>query len=225
MTVSPPSGETGAWRVGDRAAGVGMATGSGISLAKNAFNVNFDDINVDLGPIESLEFVPDLGLVVSVVSGIYIAVDWIVHHPQEAHFIQPVLIVATVLADHRVQPGHPRRAPFQPRPGQHPARSIHHLDVVIFLRPVISHEQLHRPLLPSTPDLGSPRENHQRPNKRVLTPPQGGHDIPAAIYSPGHRRGHDLGLGLPEGAQEPTVLTRRRLPEPSLPDGRPVSSY
>jgi hypothetical protein len=38
----------------------------------------------------------------------------------------------------------------------------------------------------------------------------GGHDIPAAIDSPGHRQGHDLLQGLK--AQGQKVLTRRRPP-------------
>jgi hypothetical protein len=42
---------------------------------------------------------------------------------------------------------------------------------------------------------------------------------------PVHRQGHDLAVGLPEGAREATVLTCQRLPDPSLPDGRPVSSH
>jgi hypothetical protein len=53
------------------------------------------------------------------------------------------------------------------------------------------------------------RENYQRPNETVLTP-AGGHDIPAAINSPGHRQGHGLSSGLK--AQEPNVLTCRRPP-------------
>jgi hypothetical protein len=71
------------------------------------------------------------------------------HHPQAPAGLDPdphhqaVLVVAGVLADHRVQPGHPGRALFQPRPGQYPAAGVHYLDVVILLRPVISHEQLH----------------------------------------------------------------------------------
>ena len=55
---------------------------------------------------------------------------------------------------------------------------------------------------------GAP-ENHQQPNKTVLTP-HGGHDIPAAINSPGNRQGHGLCIGLK--AQEQQVLTCRRPP-------------
>ena len=81
------------------------------------------------------------------------------------------------------------------------------------------------PVLDASTSHGSPRENHQRPNKPVLTPHTGGHDIPAAIYSPGHRQGHDLSSGLPKDARGGAVLTCRRLPDPSLPDGRLVNSY
>jgi uncharacterized protein YukE/ElaB/YqjD/DUF883 family membrane-anchored ribosome-binding protein len=87
MTVSPPSGDHGLWRTGDRIAGVGMAAGSGVSIAKNAFGVDFSSIEVDLGPIQSLEFVPDVGLAVSVIAGVYVTVDWVIHNPQEAHFL------------------------------------------------------------------------------------------------------------------------------------------
>jgi uncharacterized protein YukE len=87
MVASPPAGDQGAWRTADRLAGVGAMTGSGISIAKNAFGVDFSSIEVDLGPIESLEFVPDVGLVISVVSGIYFTVDWAIHNPKEAEYL------------------------------------------------------------------------------------------------------------------------------------------
>jgi uncharacterized protein YukE len=83
--ILPPSGDKGAWRVGDQAAGAAVAVGSGVSVAKNAMGVNFDELS--LGPLDSLEFVPDVGLVVAVAGGIYMTVDWVVHHPQEAHYI------------------------------------------------------------------------------------------------------------------------------------------
>jgi hypothetical protein len=57
--------------------------------------------------------------------------------------------------------------------------------------------------------VGSQQENNQQPNKTVLTP-HGGHDIPAAINSPGSRQGHGLCMGLK--AQEEQVLTCRRPP-------------
>jgi hypothetical protein len=42
---------------------------------------------------------------------------------------------------------------------------------------------------------------------------------------PASRQGHDLSSGLPKGARGGAVLTCRRLPDPSLPDGRPVNSH
>jgi hypothetical protein len=66
----------------------------------------------------------------------------------------------------------------------------------------------------------SQRENHQRPNETALTP-AGGHDIPAAINSPGHRQGHGLSPGLK--VQIEGVLTCQRLPDPSLPYGDPLA--
>jgi uncharacterized protein YukE len=83
--ISPPQGDKGAWRTADRFAGGAVAVGSVPSLAKNAFNVDFGDLS--LGPLESLDFVPDVGLVVAVAGGIYMTVDWAVHHPQEVHYI------------------------------------------------------------------------------------------------------------------------------------------
>lgn len=87
MTISPPKGDQGLWRAGDRIAGVGIGAGSGISIAKNAFGVDFSSIEVDLGPIQSLEFVPDVGVAISVIAGVYVTVDWVIHHPQEARYL------------------------------------------------------------------------------------------------------------------------------------------
>ena len=97
---------------------------------------------------------------------------------------------------------HPGRALGQPPLRQHLPGLVHHLDVVMILGPVITHDTA-APALPSamSKHVSSQRENHQQPNKTVLTPP-GGHDIPAAINSPGHRQGHGLSSGL--NAQEPT---------------------
>ena len=78
------------------------------------------------------------------------------------------------------------------------------------LSPVIAHEQPHQfSRLKCRITVSSLRENHQRPNETVLTP-AGGHDIPAAINSPGHRQGHGLFTGLQ--ARRTTVLTCRRPP-------------
>ena len=85
------------------------------------------------------------------------------------------------------------------------------------MRPRVARPQPSHPprtaasVLPSTMSKpgSSLRENNQRPNKTVLTP-AGGHDIPAAINSPGHRQGHDLSAGLE--ALGTKVLTCRRPP-------------
>jgi len=78
-------------------------------------------------------------------------------------------------------------------------------------------------LPPEMPDpVSSLRENDQRPNETVLTPPSA-HDIPAAINSPGHRQGHGLFTGLqvrrttcsPAGGHQLT----------SLPDGEPANTH
>jgi hypothetical protein len=51
----------------------------------------------------------------------------------------------------------------------------------------------------------------------VLTDSNPGHDIPAAVTSPHDQRAHDLLQDL-TNYQCPRVLTRRPLPEPSLPN-------
>lgn len=97
MIASPPKSDQGGWRTADRLAGAGAMLGSGVAIAKNAFNVDFSkgvtidpaDLGIDAEPIEieSLEFIPDVGLVVAVGSGIYMTVDFAIHHPQEVHFL------------------------------------------------------------------------------------------------------------------------------------------
>jgi predicted lipid-binding transport protein (Tim44 family) len=100
-----------------------------------------------------------------------------------------------------------------PPAGQHLAGLVHHLDIVMVLSPVITHEQPHARSRQQNPDThGSQQENHQQANKTVLTPIKSRHDIPAAINSPGHRQGHGLSSGLK--AQEANVLTCRRPPHP-----------
>ena len=128
------------------------------------------------------------------------------------HLATSSVVLAELLADHRVQPGDPRHALGQPGLGQPAPGGVHHLHVVVVLGPVIPDEQ--QPQSPvlrhRSPRAGSQRENHQRPNEAVLTPTPGGHDIPSAINSPGHRQGHDLSSGL--NVQDARVLTCRRLP-------------
>ena len=78
-------------------------------------------------------------------------------------------------------------APSRPRPSPQRRDGL----------PPSRHLRTAAPALPSAmPEhVSSQRENHQRTNKSVLTPP-GGHDIPAAINPPGHRQGHGLPAGL-----------------------------
>jgi uncharacterized protein YukE len=83
--ASPPQGDKGLWRAADHVAGFGAAAGSAPAIAKNAFGVDFGKIG--LGPVDSLEFVPELGTVVTTAAGVYLTVDWVVHHPAEAHYI------------------------------------------------------------------------------------------------------------------------------------------
>jgi hypothetical protein len=88
--------------------------------------------------------------------------------------------------------------------------------------PVVSNQHQHRPApFPSPVSNRQPRQSHQRPNEPVLTP-AGGHDIPAAICSPGHRQGHHLPTGLPNepgpGSAHPPAATRNRVcpnPQPT----------
>jgi hypothetical protein len=96
-----------------------------------------------------------------------------------------------------VQPGDARDALGQFRSTQHPAGLVLKLDIVVLLGPVISDEQhfsLHSIVARVT--MRSLRENHQRPNKQVLTPMIGGHDIPSAVWAPDHQQGHGLDIGL-----------------------------
>jgi hypothetical protein len=84
--------------------------------------------------------------------------------------------------------------------------------------PVITNQQ-HRHPLSHHPhqQQHSPRENGQRPNKQVLTPARRARH-PSSSLPPDHQRGHDLTAGLPgTGSPGVAVLTRRRLPGPSLP--------
>src|SRR5262249_52842267 len=74
------------------------------------------------------------------------------------------------------------------------------------------HPRTTAPTLPSTmpKHFSSQRENHQRPNKAVLTP-DGGTTSQQRFSSPGHQQGHDLPTGLK--VQAPTVLTCWRPPD------------
>jgi len=127
-----------------------------------------------------------------------------------------------LLADHRVQPG---RSPPRPRAsrarGQRPAALIHQLDIVMILSPVITCPAtvcMRSPVLDASTSTASPRENHQRPNKPVAHAAQ-----PAGTTSqqrstlPATGRGTICLQGSRRVARGRAVLTRRRLPDPSLP--------
>jgi hypothetical protein len=67
-------------------------------------------------------------------------------HPQAAAGLDPnphlgLGRLAQLLADHRVQPGHPRRSLRQPGPGQRAPGLVHQLNVVMILCPVIAYQQ------------------------------------------------------------------------------------
>ena len=138
-----------------------------------------------------------------------------------------VSVLAELLADHRVQPGDARHALRQPRLRQPPPGGVHQLDVMMVLGPVIPDKQPQRFLPPQdrSPATSSLRENHQRPNEPVLTPSGAGTTSQQRSTLPASRQGHDLSSGLPKDARGGAVLTCRRLPDPSLPDGRLVSSH
>ena len=137
-------------------------------------------------------------------------------HPRTAvglgpdHHLRILGVLAQLLPDQLMQPGHPGHPLRQPRAGQYLALLIHQLHVMMIPRPSHRLRTTASILPPEMPDpVSSPRENNQRPNETVLTPP-GGHDIPAAIGSPGHRQGHGLLTGLQ--VRRTTVLTCRRPP-------------
>jgi hypothetical protein len=81
------------------------------------------------------------------------------------------------------------------------------------LSPVITHEQPHQP-------SRSQHRNESAASGRTISDlieqcsPARGHDIPAAINSPGHRQGHDLTEGLQGPGEEsahPPAATRHRV--------------
>ena len=67
------------------------------------------------------------------------------------------------------------------------------------------------------------RENYQRPNEKVLTPP-GGYDIPAAINSPGPPAGARSSL---QGSRpgKPMCPPADGHQAPSLPYGGPANTH
>ena len=130
--------------------------------------------------------------------------------PGPGHHLRIIGALAQLLPDQLMQPGHPGHPLRQPPAGQHPAPLVHQLHVMMIPRPSHRLRTSASILPPEMPDpVSSLRENNQRPDETVLTPP-GAHDIPAAINSPGHREGHGLFTGLQ--VRLTTVLTCRRPP-------------
>ena len=69
------------------------------------------------------------------------------------------------LADQRVQPGEPGDPLREPRPGQHPAPLVLHLDVVMIFSPVIPGKQhTSLPWIPTSVNSAAAGGEHQRPN-------------------------------------------------------------
>ena len=112
-----------------------------------------------------------------------------------------------------MQPGNPVQTLGQPPGCQHPAGVIDDLDIVMVLGPVISHEQHRASRIDS--DTVSSVEETASDLMAKCSPQHTGHVIPAAISPPHDQRAH----GLPQDlrGQMSGVLTRRPLPEPSLP--------
>jgi hypothetical protein len=112
--------------------------------------------------------------------------------------LQIVLVITStgMLADQRMQPGHTGRALAQPGPGQNPPGLVHQLNVMMISGPVITNKQNRHPRTsrsPWTTPAACGRTISDLMNSAHAT---GGHDIPAAICPPGHRRGHSLPTGL-----------------------------
>jgi hypothetical protein len=59
-----------------------------------------------------------------------------------------VIVLAEMLAEHRMQPGYPGRPPGQPCPGQGPAGKVHQPGIVMIFSPVIPNQHEHRRLPP-----------------------------------------------------------------------------
>jgi hypothetical protein len=77
--ISPPGYDKGTLRIADRTAGVGAIASGATAVAVNA-GVNFSEI-VLAG--QSLDFVPGLGEVVGVGTGLYLAGDYIYHNTHQ----------------------------------------------------------------------------------------------------------------------------------------------
>jgi hypothetical protein len=103
---------------------------------------------------------------------------------------------AQVSADQRVQLSHPGHALGQPLPCQHLPGLVHHLNVVMVFRPVVTHEQPHRHSRQQCRNMSAASGRTISELIKQCSRHPGGHDIPAAINPPGHRQGHGLSAGL-----------------------------
>jgi hypothetical protein len=128
-----------------------------------------------------------------------------------------LVVLAKMLAEHRMQPGHPGRTLGQPRPGQGPAAMVHQLHIVMTFSPVVSDQHQHRRLPSRTqPVTGSPgRTISDLMNQ--CSRPQAGTTSQQRSALPAHRRGHDLPTGLPERARAPKCSPVGGYQNPSLP--------
>jgi hypothetical protein len=141
---------------GVRVAGVALGAGHAVALPVAGHLQRVDRVDLVAGRDQRLHPAAAVGL-------------------DADHHRRRLVVIAHVLADHRVQPGDARDTLRQFRCAQHPARLVLQLDVVVFLGPVIANEQqFHVPIHHGHHVCGGLRENYQRPNEQVLTPESAG---------------------------------------------------
>jgi hypothetical protein len=137
-----------------------------------------------------------------------------------------IIVLAQMLAGHRMQPGHPGQTLGQPCPGQGPAGVIHQLDIVMPFSPVVSDQHQHAVSLhqgqPATGSRGRTTSDLMNECSR----PKAGTTSQQRSALPATGRGtiSQQGSGTSPG---PQVLTRRRLPETesARTRSRPDSSH
>jgi hypothetical protein len=97
---------------------------------------------------------------------------------------------------------------------------------VAHLPPSHPRRTAHQPPLDPSPHLSAAAAGgeHQRPNGTVLTPAAGTTPLQWCCSPHGQARARSLPRA-GRSAQSPGVLTRRPLPNPSLPCGRPGISH
>ena len=133
------------------------------------------------------------------------------------HHLRIVRVLAELLPDQDVQPGHPCHALRQPPAGQHPALLVHQLHVVMILSPVIPHEQPHKFSRPKSRiwpaacgrTISALMKQCSRPSGRAR------HPSSDQLSRPPARARSSVRLK----AREQKVLTCRSYQAPSLPDG------